>query len=180
MALVLFSFADNSRTTWHIGNPPKWYDSSDDILSETLSLDLHLIVEARESKQTSCRTDRQQLPNCNPNQMIVPGPTNQSHRYAFDRIWWDISEQLHSMFESSWLPKERSGCPWQQNDQFWESLNPSQFSVTRVPEKSWIIPMAMIRHWESFGADSSWIPTTIMHYYHIYTCLAVFCGKPLK
>ena len=92
MALVLFSFADNSRTTWHIGNPPKWYDSSDDILSETLSLDLHLIVEARESKQTSCRTDRQQLPNCNPNQMIVPGPTNQSHRYAFDRIWWDISE----------------------------------------------------------------------------------------
>ena len=78
--------------TWNIESPRKPRDSSHDILLETLSLDFELIVEATESEETSWHPDRQQLPNCNPNQMIVPARTNQNHRYAFDSIWWDLSE----------------------------------------------------------------------------------------
>ena len=84
--IVIFSFDDNFLRTWNIESPRKPRDSSHDILLETLSLDFELIVEATESEETSWHPDRQQLPNCNPNQMIVPARTNQNHRYVFDSI----------------------------------------------------------------------------------------------
>ena len=77
------------------------------MLSETLSLDLLLFLEAGESKQKSWRTDRQQLPNFCPNPVALPGRTNQNEvKYSIASADEIVLNRLHSMFQSSWFPKE--------------------------------------------------------------------------